>query len=144
LLQALLEGKISEAKERGMTITIKTDEVLVDYNDKEVDALLTALGNVLQNAMDALDQTKRSDKQIELFIHQYRHELIIEVHDNGPGIDEETATQIFTLGFTTMDGYDRGYGLAISEQGLEKVGGSLLIEESDLGGACFLFILQRK
>lgn len=144
LLQALLEGKISEAKERGITITIETEDVLIDYNDEEVDALLTALGNVLQNAMDALDQINIADKQIKLFIHQYRHELMIEVHDNGPGIDEETASQIFKLGFTTKDGYDRGYGLAISEQALEKVGGSLLIEESDLGGACFLIILQRK
>lgn len=144
LLQALLEGKISEAKERGITITIETEDVLIDYNDEEVDALLTALGNVLQNAMDALDQTNIPDKQIKLFIHQYRHELIIEVHDNGPGIDEETANHIFNLGFTTKDGYDRGYGMTISEQAIEKVGGSLLIEESDLGGACFLIILQRK
>lgn len=144
LLQALLEGKISEAKERGITISIETEDVLIDYNDEEVDALLTSLGNVLQNAMDVLDQTTIPDKQIKLFIQQYRHELIIEVHDNGPGIDAETANKIFTLGFTTKDGYDRGYGLAISEQALEKVGGSLLIEESDLGGACFLIILQRK
>ncbi|MGA4517067.1 ATP-binding protein [Solibacillus silvestris] len=144
LLQALLEGKISEAKERGITISIETEDVLIDYNDEEVDALLTSLGNVLQNAMDELDQTSRTDKQIKLFIQQYRHELIIEVHDNGLGIDAETANKIFTLGFTTKDGYDRGYGLAISEQALEKVGGSLLIEESDLGGACFLIILQRK
>ena len=144
LLQALLEGKISEAKERGITISIETEDVLIDYNDEEVDTLLTSLGNVLQNAMDVLDQTTIPDKQIKLFIQQYRHELIIEVHDNGPGIDAETANKIFTLGFTTKDGYDRGYGLAISEQALEKVGGSLLIEESDLGGACFLIILQRK
>lgn len=143
LIQALLEGKISEAKERGITITIETDDVLIDYNDEEVDALLTALGNVLQNAMDALHNTNIPNKKINLFIHQYNHELMIEVHDNGPGIDAETANQIFTLGFTTKDGYDRGYGLTISEQALKKVGGSLLIEESDLGGACFLIILQR-
>lgn len=144
LMQALLEGKISEAKERGITITIESEDVLIDYNDEEVDALLTALGNVLQNAMDSLQNSDIPDKQIKLFIHQYRHELMIEVHDNGPGMDAETADQIFTLGFTTKDGYDRGYGLAISEHALQKVGGSLLIEDSDLGGACFLIILQRK
>lgn len=144
LLQALLEGKISEAKERGITITIETQDVLIDYSDEQVDALLTALGNVLQNAMDALHHTDIPNKQINLFIHQYSHELIIEVHDNGPGIDAEMAKRIFTLGYTTKEGYDRGYGLAISEQALQKVGGSLLLEESDLGGACFLIILQRK
>ncbi len=144
LVQALLEGKISEAKERGIAITIETDDVLIDYSDEEVDALLTALGNVLQNAMDALHKTDIPNKQIHLFIHQFSHELIIEVHDNGPGIDAEMVKQIFTLGYTTKDGYDRGYGLTISEQALRKVGGSLLLEESDLGGACFLIILQRK
>ncbi|MGN7478602.1 ATP-binding protein [Solibacillus silvestris] len=144
LIQALLEGKISEAKERGIVIAIETDDVLIDYNDEEVDALLTALGNVLQNAMDALHNANISNKQINLSIHQYKHELIIEVHDNGPGIDAEMAKQIFTLGYTTKDGYERGYGLTISEQALKKVGGSLLLEESDLGGACFLIILQRK
>lgn len=144
LLQALLEGKISEAKERGITITIETQDVLADYADEEVDVLLTALGNVLQNAIEELQNLTITDKKIKLFIHQYRHELIIEVHDNGPGVDANKVKDIFTLGYTSKDGYDRGYGLAISEQALEKVGGSLLIEESDIGGACFLIILQRK
>lgn len=144
LIQALLEGKISEAKERGITITIETEDILLDYREEEVDALLTALGNVLQNAMDALHKIDILNKQINLLIHEYSHELIIEVHDNGQGIDDQMAERIFTLGYTTKDGYDRGYGLAISEQALQKVGGSLLLEESDLGGACFLIILQRK
>ncbi|MER2107969.1 MAG: ATP-binding protein [Solibacillus sp.] len=143
LLQALLEGKVSEAAERGITITIETDDVLMDYSEEEINALLTALGNVLQNAIDALHSTSRQHKQIDLFIHQYTHELMIEVHDNGPGVAAEIARHIFTLGYTTKNGYDRGYGLAISEQALQKVGGSLLLEESDLGGACFLIILQR-
>lgn len=143
LIQALLEGKISEAKERGIVVTVENESELVDYSEQQVDALVTALGNVMQNAIDVLQKTEQVDKRIHVFIQQYHHELLIEVHDNGPGINEETAAHIFTLGYTTKGGYDHGYGLALSEQALQKVGGSILVEESHLGGACFLLTLER-
>ncbi|WP_342528255.1 sensor histidine kinase [Chryseomicrobium sp. FSL W7-1435] len=143
LIQALLEGKISEAKERGIAVTVEAEEILGDYSDSQIDALVMALGNVLQNAIEALQKATQEDKRIQVVLQEYRHELIIEVQDNGPGIADETAAHIFTLGYSTKDGFDRGYGLALSEQALQKVGGTLLLEESDLGGACFLLTLER-
>ncbi|WP_392454544.1 ATP-binding protein [Chryseomicrobium aureum] len=143
LIQALLEGKISEAKERGIVVTVDAENELDQYPEQQVDALVTALGNVMQNAIDVLQKVEQTDKKIHVVIQQYKHELLIEVHDNGPGIDEETAAHIFTLGYTTKDSYDHGYGLALSLQALQKEGGTILVEESHLGGACFLLTLKR-
>lgn len=143
-ITALLEGKMAEAAEKHIALNINSDDALLPYNDAQMDALLTALGNVLQNAIEALQVLRIQHKQIDVFIHQYAHELLIEVHDNGNGIDDDTMAHIFTLGFSTKDGVERGYGLAISKQALETVGGEMFVEESDLGGACFILSLKKE
>lgn len=144
LIQALLEGKIAEAAEKQIALFVDSDSITDAYNDEQVEAVLTALGNVLQNAIDALHDVDVPQKRIDVVMHEYAHELLIEVHDSGLGISDEQAAHMFTLGYSTKDGYDRGYGLAISAQALHHVGGELLVEESDLGGACFIIILERR
>lgn len=144
LIAALLEGKIAEAAEKNITLKVESNDVLHAYNDQQIDALLTAFGNVLQNAIEALHTLSITDKQIDVLMHEYAHELLIEVHDNGQGIAEDVVANIFTLGFSTKDGFERGYGLAISQQALVAVGGAMFVEDSDLGGACFIISLRKE
>lgn len=143
LLNALLEGKMAEAAERHIELTVEGDRDIMPLNDRQTEALLTALGNIVQNAIEALTPLKKQPKKIHVLMYQYAHELAIEIHDNGEGIPLEKLPSIFTLGYTTKQGYDRGYGLAISQQALHFADGELFVEESDLGGACFLIILKR-
>jgi signal transduction histidine kinase len=61
-------------------------------------------------------------------------EVVVEIQDTGPGIPEESLTKIFDPFFTTKPtGQGTGLGLAVSRQIMEMHGGTLDIQNSDLG-----------
>ena len=71
------------------------------------------------------------------------------VDDGGPGVPTDQRRQIFgsfvTSGKVGADGRRGiGLGLAICEAVVKAHGGQIRVEDSALGGACFLFTLPRK
>ncbi|MGM9949473.1 MAG: ATP-binding protein [Lysinibacillus sp.] len=144
LLFALIQGKITEAAELGITMELKECTLSTALNDKQEDALLTALGNVLQNAIEAVRSSDHPSKAIQITIDEYKDRILFEIQDSGNGVSEELYTTLFTRGISTKGGTDRGHGLAISRQALQSVGGEILLDEGDLPGACFLIILPKQ
>lgn len=69
------------------------------------------------------------------------YDVVIE--DNGPGVSEENIPRLFTPNFTTKSS-GTGLGLAISKNILEKCGGSISYQRSQvMKGACFTVRLQK-
>jgi len=68
---------------------------------------------------------------------------LIEVEDNGPGVPTELAESIFQEGFSTKMGKHQGIGLALVARLCRQHGGAVTLEESELGGACFIAVLDR-
>ena len=97
------------------------------------DAMRRALRNVLLNAVEA------GATQLEVSVQLETSEVIIEVSDNGPGMDEQQARQAFEPFFTTK-AQGTGLGLAISRQELEEVGGRLECASSTNGGTRFWLV----
>lgn len=144
LLFALIQGKITEAAELGISMELKECHLSSTLNAKQEEALLTALGNVLQNAIEAVRGIKHSSlKLIQMSIDEYKDRILFEIQDSGHGVSEELYATLFARGVSTKEGMDRGHGLAISKQALQSVGGEILLDEGDLPGACFLIILPR-
>lgn len=85
------------------------------------------LRNLIQNAIQHHDHTTG---QVRLQCKQDPGALIIEVSDDGPGIDPRDHTAVF-LPFRTLEKPDRargtGMGLAIVKKTLETAGGSIEI-----------------
>ncbi|WP_409367259.1 ATP-binding protein [Lysinibacillus sp. 38-6] len=144
LLRALIQGKIAEAAELGIKLELKDISASIELSKQQEDAILTALGNVLQNAIEALKNWSTADKVIQLSINDYKNHYLLEIQDNGPGIDPNMYDAIFSQGVSTKQGLDRGYGLTISKKALDKVNGELLIDCGDLSGACFLIIVPKE
>lgn len=144
ILSALLTGKRLEAKEREIDLTVTIPDDLMPLDDAQLNALTLALGNVIQNAFDAVQQSKHPERQVLVTIEQYEHELLITVEDSGDGIPQGVAAHLFERHFSTKKGFDRGHGLALSQQALAAVDGEIWIDEGDLSGACFLITLRRK
>ena len=72
------------------------------------------------------------------------HQMIVEVADNGPGIDPSMAKQIFEPFFTTKEaGVGLGIGLSIVSDLVHDFGGRIAVSDSDLGGASFKISLER-
>lgn len=106
-----LLGKTSELKEQGVKLIIDPDSRFPSIKMGEMlHDLLLSMGILLDNAKEAMTQSKI--KQATLYLHYDEEEgvIIIEVKDTGTGIQEEIMERIFKRGFSTKGG-TRGYGL---------------------------------
>ena len=66
--------------------------------------------------------------------------VCIEISDDGPGVSHAMAQEIFHP-FKTFKQGGTGLGLSISKRIIERLGGTIEITASDMGGACFKICL---
>ena len=91
--------------------------------------------NLLQNALEALQQT--SDRQLDISLQQNRqHGWQLDICDNGPGITEQVAKQIFIPFFTTKT-QGSGIGLSLSRALLQAQDAQLQYVPGPAPGSCF-------
>lgn len=98
--------------------------------------------NLITNAIDAT--ASRDDALVRLRVSESDNRVIVEVADNGSGIDPEILQQIFEPFFTTKEaGVGLGIGLSIVSDLIREFGGAIAVSDSDLGGASFRVSLER-
>jgi two-component system, NtrC family, sensor kinase len=122
----------------------------VDNQVEAVSALADATGigqlvmNLVSNAADALKEQQEADWRGQHTIlvegHLEGDEVMLAVHDSGPGIPEALRSKILEPFFTTKPrGVGTGLGLAIVQRVVKQHGGALTIDRSPtLGGARFV------
>ena len=101
-------------------------------------ALLDAIvSNLIINAVHALDRQVHQPREILVRTGAEDKHLILEVADNGPGIEEFDVDEIFVPGVTsTPDG--TGLGLTIVRDSARQLGGdAAAMPRGELGGAHF-------
>lgn len=144
MVSGLLLGKLNQASELGIEFTIQEDSRLTTHlNEKQSEALLTAIGNLIDNAMDAVKNNSPADKKIALYFTDIGNDIIFEIDDAGEGVPDQYITSVFQQGFTTKEGEHGGFGLALTKQIIEEVNGDLYLEEGDLGGASFVLSIPK-
>jgi signal transduction histidine kinase len=67
-------------------------------------------------------------------VDRTNHTLVIEVEDDGKGMDEETLKNAANPFYTTKNGKRYGLGLSLLSQACEDAGGSLRIEKGNPRG----------
>ncbi|HHG8775265.1 TPA: sensor histidine kinase [Raoultella planticola] len=126
VVAGFLIGKIQRAKERGFSLSLAEESLVPDCpNEKQVTVLVTVLGNLIENALDAMSGQKEGE--VSLLLHYQNGWLSGEVSDDGPGIPAANIDAIFTKGFSTK-GENRGVGLFLASQQLRELGGTLAVE----------------
>lgn len=126
VVAGFLIGKIQRAKERGFTLNLAEESLVPDCpNEKQVTVLVTVLGNLIENALDAM--SGQSEGEVGLLLHYQNGWLSGEVSDDGPGIPPANIDAIFNKGFSTK-GENRGVGLFLASQQLQELGGTLAVE----------------
>nr|WP_321396090.1 ATP-binding protein [uncultured Desulfobacter sp.] len=103
-------------------------------------AMTQVLMNILINAMDAVAENGRIH-----ISHKTAGDkgVCIEISDDGPGVSPAMAQEIFHP-FKTFKQGGTGLGLSISKRIVERLGGTIDITASDMGGACFKICLLGK
>ena len=101
LISGILIGKLNVAHELQIDLSIHPDSNLkTDLSDGQVEALLTALGNLIENAIDAVKEQSPSNRKITVFFTDVGNDIIFEIEDSGSGILEEHIQFIFNQGFS--------------------------------------------
>lgn len=131
---ALLIAKASLAAERGTALRMEPDSVLGRVDEALSADLVMVLGNLVDNALDALSSlsTNGAQKWIEVGVMQLDDEVQVVVRDSGPGVAPELAEEVFRHGFTTKAAShgERGIGLALIRRACLRRGGSVNVSGS--------------
>ncbi|MGQ4387072.1 sensor histidine kinase [Streptomyces sp. SAS_270] len=141
LLAALLVGKATVAAERGVALwisdTTRMPDRLIDPR-----GLVTVVGNLVDNALDAVAGTPHARVEVEL--RAEGRTAVLRVRDTGPGVPAEQRELIFTDGWSTKKPPahgKRGLGLPLVRRLAERQGGSARVAEAVGGGAEFTVVL---
>ena len=126
VIAGFLLSKINRTSDLGHSLIISNESQLPENsNEDQVAVLITVLGNLIENALEALGQEPGGEISVSL---HYRHGwLHCEVNDDGPGIAPERIDHIFEKGVSSK-GTERGVGLALVKQQVENVGGNISVE----------------
>ncbi|WP_345826851.1 sensor histidine kinase [Pantoea sp. BRR-3P] len=138
VIAGFLLSKINRASDCGHRLTISDASFLPDSgNEQQMAALITVIGNLIENALDALSE--QVEGEIHVMLHYQNGWLTCEVSDDGPGIEAERLNTIFEKGFSTK-GENRGVGLFLLKQQTENLGGSVSVESE--AGVFTQFLVQ--
>ena len=104
--------------------------------------------NIIKNGTQAMSENKKSgvESRFVFRLNTKAHLAVLEIEDNGPGMDEEVRKRVFEPFFTTKDvGGGTGLGLSISYFIITKNHGGKMVVESAAGkGTRFIISLPIK
>lgn len=142
-LAALLIGKIARSSECNVKFTFRENS---HYRNEDVnipsEALVTITGNLIDNALDAMNTSTKENKELSVGIFTKQGELLLIVEDSGPGIADGFKEKIFDNGFSTK-GTGRGVGLYHTKQLIKSLGGEIVVESQIGKGSCFTVTLRK-
>jgi two-component system CitB family sensor kinase len=151
LIVGLILGKAAVAGERGVVLALGDDTLLGEAPEK-AQALTTILGNLIDNAFEALCEADPAPGpvgggvlgRVEVTVAEDESEITVRVADNGPGIPPGAADSIFVDGYTTKPeagSRRRGLGLALVHRLVQRLGGQISVSEGT--GAVFTVRLPK-
>lgn len=126
-----------EFEKSGVALQVKSEAHLkVAMDRKLVDQVLI---NLLTNARHATE--KKENALVEIHAYSNYNQSVIEVRDNGTGIDEAKMDQIFIPFFSTKEN-GSGIGLSLSKQIMKKHKGDLTVKSQPDQGATFSLVFR--
>ena len=132
-LVALLLAKYTVAAERGATLVVDCPSP-VHIADEQSEALVTIVGNLVDNAVDAVAGAVATGGPAHVTVSLTTNDdrLVIEVADTGPGIPADAREFVFAKGWSTKatpGRRSRGLGLALVRQLADRLGGTVSVDE---------------
>jgi len=98
--------------------------------------------NLINNSKDSFEEHKIQNKKINIDVYEKGDFLLISVDDNAGGISPDIIDDIFKANITSKkEGKGTGIGLYMSKMIIEKIGGSIDVENRNFGAR---FIISLK
>jgi len=139
IIAGFVLGKVSLASELKIDLSIDRGSSFKDVPvEVSRDRLVTIIGNLINNAFEAVRESPNVEKRVSLFLTDLGKELIIEVEDNGVGIDTIVQDYIFKPGFSTKKtNSNSGIGLSLAQRAINDLGGYLTFSSTKGEGTIF-------
>lgn len=122
-INALLQAKLLKCEKHGILLEIDIASRLERLPIPSWE-LCRILGNLIDNAIEAIDSEKPSIPRIKVLIADTECATLVRVSNNGPLIPEAIQQDIFLPDFSTK-GEERGMGLAIISDIIYQCGGTI-------------------
>ena len=138
-IAALLIGKTARASELNIKFVLREG---CHYSNADMqlpsELLVTVIGNLIENAFEAMNEKSGYEVQKELLFGIYSRPgaVLITSDDTGIGISEKNLERIFENGFSTK-GAGRGTGLYQVKEMVERYGGEITVESQEGIGSSF-------
>ena len=140
----LLIGKYSKTHEIGLKLVFDPACHLEALPTKITEAeFMSILGNLLDNAFNACLKNNQGDKSIHLFLNDRTNEIVLEVSDQGCGIDDKIRNSIFQPGVTSQHSNEHGIGLHLVSTYVKKANGYITFEDNKPYGTIFSVFIPK-
>ena len=137
-------GKYNKARELKITMRVDPDSSMQDIPPWiRKQHLVTIIGNILDNSFEAVLRVRERPREVRMGMIDLGNDLIFEFDDSGPGVPEADHHRIFTKGFTSKSNEGHGVGLYLVERTVRRLGGTISVAASELGGAAFTVIIPK-
>ncbi|MFC4766543.1 ATP-binding protein [Effusibacillus consociatus] len=132
-VSALLVGKYNRAAELKVDLEVDPNSRLSALKRVLDQYLLTTvIGNLLDNAMDAVIDLEESRRSVKITIREQDDAVVVRVTDKGTGIPPDIYHRIFQEGVSGKPNHS-GIGLALVKRCVDYVQGETSIETSESG-----------
>ena len=143
-ISGLLLAKYNKMQELKIRFTMDPSSTLNNLEDNmNGNILVTIIGNLLENAIDAVWGLEAERRNISLTLIDAEEYLEIIVTDTGEGISEANYENIFKFGFSTKEGENKGVGLALVKEYVDDLKGTIEVESQENYGTEVIINIPR-
>ena len=138
----IVSGK---AEKYGITLSSSAD-ILTRDDVFEIDepSFQAAMVNILENAVEACSESMHNHgHNIRFTARADREKVVFRIQDTGPGMDETTLKNIFTIFFSSKGNKGTGLGLFITGKVVEQHRGKIKVTSVKGKGANFKITIPR-
>lgn len=139
-IAATLCRKCTIAENKGISIDLDISTTLENL-DIDCIEISKVLFNLMDNAIYELEKSREEEKILTVHIGEQEDMYSILIGNSYPVLAPELYEKIFEVKFSTKGGEERGYGLHIVKQIIEKNKGKITVESYESIGTIFTVFL---
>lgn len=140
----LLIGKYSKSHEIGLKLSFdpacQLNALPITITETE---FMSILGNLLDNAFNACLKNPLGTKTILLYLSDATDEIVLEISDQGCGIDATIRDSIFEPGVTSQNPKEHGIGLHLVATYTKKANGYIVFDDNQPNGTIFSVFIPK-